>query len=86
MADREPNAASVIAAQLAQSLEQIVRIVSELLSESAVIDQAVGVLMSRSGTTADEALDTLDRMSRNNALTRREVAQLLVNSAGRDRQ
>jgi len=79
-------APAAIAVQNAQLLAKAKRLAASLqnaLSTRAVIDQAVGILMSRAGCTADEAFDRLRQLSqtRNTKLT--VVAQSLVDEAVR---
>ena len=53
---------AAIAVQNAQILAQTQRLAAKLqsaLTNRAVIDQAIGILMSRSGVTADEAFSRL---------------------------
>ena len=53
---------AAIAVQNAQVLEQTKRLASQLqaaLSTRAVIERAIGIMMSRSGGTETEALDRL---------------------------
>ena len=77
---------AAIAVQNAQVLAATKRLAASLqaaLTAQATIDQAVGILMSRAGCTADEAFDRLRQLSqtRNTKLT--VVAQSLVDEAVR---
>jgi GAF domain-containing protein len=53
---------------------------SQALSSRAVIDQAIGVLIARTGITADQAFAELSRRSQNTNVKLREVAAQLVAS------
>lgn len=56
---------------------------SQALDSRTVIDQAIGVLMARSGVTAKQALAELSRQSQNTNVKLREVAARLVASQQR---
>ena len=53
------------------------------LSSRAVIDQAIGIIRSRSGGTADEAFDRLSRLSQADNVKLNVVAERLVEEAVR---
>jgi len=53
------------------------------VNSQAIIDQAVGVLMSRSGYTADQAFDRLRQMSQTQNTKLSVVARSLVEEAVR---
>ncbi len=58
---------AAIAVQNAQTLAQAGRLVSQLqiaCTHRSAIDQALGIVMGRSGCSASQALETLQRMSR----------------------
>jgi GAF domain-containing protein len=77
---------AAIAVQNAQILAQTQRLASSLqaaLSNRAVIDQAIGIVMSRSGTTADQAFDRLRSISQRDHIKVAEVAAGVVESAVR---
>jgi 6-phosphogluconolactonase/glucosamine-6-phosphate isomerase/deaminase len=68
----------------AQILAQSQRLAEQLgaaLTSRAVIDQALGILMSRTGATPDEAFDRLRAMSQSEHVKVSEVARLLVDEA-----
>jgi GAF domain-containing protein len=67
---------------LAQSQRLAVQL-TEALTSRTVIDQALGIIMSRSGADADEAFDRLRAMSQTQHLKVAEVAQTLVEEAVR---
>jgi AmiR/NasT family two-component response regulator len=80
-----PAAVAVANAQV-QVLAQTQRLAAQLqaaLSSRAVIDQAIGVVMSRSGATAAEAFDVLRARSQNDHVKLAEVARRLVEDAVR---
>ena len=70
---------AAIAVQNAQILAQTQRLAAQLqsaLTTRAVIDQAIGILMSRSGVTADEAVTRL------RVLSQREHTKMAVVATG----
>lgn len=78
-----PAAVSVQnATVLAQALELAGQL-ERALGSRAVIDQAVGILMSRTGTSAEEAFGTLTSMSQHENRKLVAVAQRLVDDAVR---
>jgi GAF domain-containing protein len=77
---------AAIAVQNAQVLAQTQRLASQLqsaLSSRAVIDQAIGIMMSRSGGTADEAFARLRTLSQSQHQKLNAVAQSVVDQAVR---
>lgn len=77
---------AAVAVQNAQVLAQTKRLAQQLqsaLTSRAVIDQALGVLMSRVGGTAEEAFDRLRERSQAENIKLREVAQRVVDQAVR---
>jgi len=77
---------AAIAVQNAQVLAQTKRLATQLqeaLSTRAVIDQAIGILMSRSGVSADEAFSRLRTLSQNQHQRLNAVAQSVVDQAVR---
>lgn len=77
---------AAIAVQNAQVLAQTKRLAGQLqnaLSTRAVIDQAIGIMMSRSGSSADEAFDRLRALSQNQHRKLNAVAQSVVDQAVR---
>lgn len=77
---------AAIAVQNAQVLAQAKRLASQLqsaLSTRAVIDQAIGIMMSRSGSTADEAFIKLRNLSQTQHQKLNVVAQSVVDQAVR---
>lgn len=79
-------APAAVAVRNAQVLEQARRLTEQLqtaLSSRAVIDQALGILMSRRGGTAAEAFESLRWMSQHNNVRLNAVAQDIVDEAVR---
>jgi GAF domain-containing protein len=77
---------AAIAVQNAQVLAQTKRLAHQLqaaLTSRAVIDQALGILMSRTGSTSDQAFDRLRDRSQSDNVKLREVAQRVVDEAVR---
>jgi transcriptional regulator with GAF, ATPase, and Fis domain len=75
---------AAIAVQNAQILAQTRRLAANLqaaLTNRAVIDQAIGIVMSRSGVTQDEAFDRLRGISQRDHVKLVEVATSVVRSA-----
>jgi AmiR/NasT family two-component response regulator len=68
--------------QSRQRAEQL----TEALRVRPPIDRAVGVIMSRTGKSADEALDTLRRMSNRRHVKVSDVSSELVDEAVRRAQ
>lgn len=77
---------AAIAVQNAQVLAQTKRLASQLqsaLTSRAVIDQALGILMSRTGSSSSEAFDRLRDRSQADNVKLRDVAQRVVDEAVR---
>ena len=77
---------AAVAVRNAQVLDQAQRLAAQLqaaLSTRAVIDQALGILMSRRGGTAGEAFASLRSMSQHNNVKLYAVAQNIVDEAVR---
>ncbi|HEY5882310.1 MAG TPA: GAF and ANTAR domain-containing protein [Nakamurella sp.] len=75
---------AAIAVQNAQILAQTQRLATNLqsaLTNRAVIDQAIGILMSRTGVTADEAFSRLRELSQREHTKLAEVAAEIVKAA-----
>jgi GAF domain-containing protein len=76
-------AVSVYNAQLlADAHERTLRL-QRALNTRSVIDQAIGILRSRSGSTADEAFERLTQISQSENVKLHEVAERLVEEAAR---
>lgn len=77
---------AAIAVQNAQVLAQAKRVTQQLqeaLTSRTLIDQALGIMMSRTGGTATEAFDRLRRRSQTDNVKLRAVAQRVVDEAVR---
>lgn len=78
-----PAAVSVFNAQLlASAHERTVRL-QRALESRAVIDQAIGIMRSRSGSTAEEAFQRLTHISQSENLKLHALAEQLVEDAVR---
>ena len=80
---------AAIAVQNAHTLAQIYRQAEKLKAEMAkrpVVDQAVGIVMSSTGVTPDQAMDRLRAISRQQATTLTTAAEKIVSEAVRHAQ
>ena len=59
---------------------------NKALDSRALIDQAIGIVMSRRGIGAEQAFDELARESQNNNIKLRDLAGLVVEGASRQRR
>ena len=78
-----PAAIAVQNAQLLAKAKRVAASSQSALSKRAVIDQAMGIVMSRAGCTADEAFDRLRQLSQTRKTKLSVVAQSLVDEAVR---
>ena len=78
-----PAAVSVYNAQLLAAARERTKQLQRALGSRAVIDQAIGIIRSRSGGSAEEAFDRLVRMSQAENVKLRVVAERLVDEAVR---
>ncbi len=76
-------AVSVHNAQVLASARDRTEHLQRALGSRAVIDQAIGIIRSRSGVTGDEAIDRLKRMSQADNVKLVVVAERLVDEAVR---
>lgn len=77
---------AAIAVQNAQVLAQAKRLAAQLqhaLTQRGVVERAVGIVMSRTGGTAEETLDRLRRLSQHDHLKLSMVAERIVDEAVR---
>jgi transcriptional regulator with GAF, ATPase, and Fis domain len=77
---------ATVAVHNARILAQAQRKVSQLqtaLTSRATIDQAIGIVRSRSGATAEQAFDRLRQISQRDNVKLNQVAQQVVNDAVR---
>jgi GAF domain-containing protein len=79
-----PQAAvSVANAQVLAQAERLIDQLQQALTTRAVIDQAIGIVMSRRGVSAEEALTRLRAMSQSRSVKLADVARELVGEAVR---
>ncbi|MBE1548061.1 GAF domain-containing protein [Mycobacterium sp. OAS707] len=81
-----PAAVSVYNAQLLDSARERTNQLQRALDNRAVIDQAIGIIRSRSGAGAEEAFSRLMRLSQAQNIKLHLVAQRLVDEAVRRAQ
>lgn len=73
-----PAAVSVHNAQVLAESQRLAVQLGEALTSRAVIDQALGVIMSRTGASPEEAFDRLRAMSQSQHVKVAEVSRVLV--------
>ena len=78
-----PAAVSVYNAQILARSQQLANQLREALTSRAVIDQALGIIRSRTGAGPEEAFDRLREMSQSRHVKVAQVAQTLVDEAVR---
>ncbi len=78
-----PAAVSVHNAQVLASSRRLTAQLGEALTSRAVIDQALGIVMSRTGAGPEEAFDRLRAMSQARHVKLAEVSRELVDEAVR---
>ena len=78
-----PAAVSVYNAQLLAHAQKRTDALQRALDSRAVIDQAIGILRSRTGADSKEAFDRLVRISQSEQTKLRDVAERLVDEAVR---
>jgi GAF domain-containing protein len=78
-----PAAVAVHNAQVLAQSQRLAAELGEALTSRAVIDQALGVLMSRTGASAEEAFGRLRSMSQAQHIKVAEVARVLLDEAVR---
>lgn len=76
-----PAAISVLNAQALAQARRLAAQLQSALTGRATIDQALGILMSRAGCTADEAFDRLRTMSQTDHVKLVQVARGIVDDA-----
>jgi putative methionine-R-sulfoxide reductase with GAF domain len=76
-----PAAVSVHNAAVLTQTQETVEHLTAALTTRATIDQALGIIMSRTGADPDEAFERLRVMSQNGKIKVSELAQNLVNEA-----
>jgi GAF domain-containing protein len=78
-----PAAVSVHNAQILAQSQRLAAQLAEALTSRAVIDQALGIVMSRTGASAEEAFDRLRATSQAQHVRVSEVSRVLVDEAVR---
>jgi GAF domain-containing protein len=78
-----PAAVSVDSGQLLDRAQERTAQLQRALGNRAVIDQAIGIIRSRSGASAEEAFDRLIRLSQTENIKLVVVAERLVDEAVR---
>lgn len=78
-----PAAVSVANAQMLAQAERLVAQLTEAMASRAHIDQAMGIVMSRSGGTPQQAFDRLRAHSQSRSIKLAEVARELIDDAVR---
>jgi GAF domain-containing protein len=78
-----PASVSVYNAQLLASAQERTAELQRALGNRALIDQAIGIIRSRSGATAEDAFDRLTRISQSENVKLVAVAERLVEEAAR---
>jgi len=78
-----PAAVAVYNAQILARSQQLADQLRQALVSRAVIDQALGIIRSRTGADAEEAFDRLRTMSQSQHVKLAELAQSLVDEAVR---
>ena len=79
----EPAAVAVENAQILGQSQRLTQHLQTALEQRGVVDRAVGIMMSRSGGTPEQALERLRRLSQSEHLKLAAVAQNLVDEAVR---
>ena len=78
-----PAAVSVHNAHILAQSQRLAQQLGVALTSRAVIDQAIGVIMSRTGATPEEAFDRLRAMSQSQHVKVSEVSRVLLDEAVR---
>ena len=78
-----PAAVSVYNAQLLAGAQERTKALQRALDSRAVIDQAIGIIRSRSGVSAEVAFDRLTRLSQTENIKLHVVAERMVEEAAR---
>ncbi len=78
-----PAAVSVHNAQVLAQSQRLAAQLREALTSRTVIDQALGIIMSRTGASPEEAFDRLRAMSQSQHIKVVEVSRILVEEAVR---
>ncbi|GLY33232.1 GAF and ANTAR domain-containing protein [Kineosporia sp. NBRC 101731] len=82
----EPAAITASQALLLEESRRVAAQLEQAMADRTSIDQAIGILMSRTGTTADEAYEALRRRSTQDSIDLSELAaQIVVQAHARAR-
>lgn len=81
-----PAAIAVQNAQLLADTQRLVTRMQTALHDRSIVDRAIGIMISRSGGTADQAMERLRALSQNEHHKLSVVADQLVQEAGRRAQ
>jgi GAF domain-containing protein len=76
-----PAAISVLNAQILAQSQRLASQLQQALVTRPVIDQAIGILRSRSGDSAEQAFDTLRRLSQQQHVKLADIAGRIVEAA-----
>jgi len=79
----EPAAIAVRNAQILAQTQRLVGNLQAALTSRAIIDQAIGIMISRTGDTAEEAFDRIRRRSQAEHVKVASIAQQIVEVAAR---
>jgi transcriptional regulator with GAF, ATPase, and Fis domain len=79
----EPAAVTVANARVLEKTRRLAQQLQQALGSRSVIDQAIGILMSRSGVSADEAFERLRAISQGERTKLTDVAVTVVTQAVR---
>lgn len=78
-----PAAVAIHNAQVLAKAQRLTEQLQAALGSRTVIDQAIGIIISRSGSSAEEAFDTLRRISQGHQTKLSAVARQVVDEAAR---
>jgi len=79
----EPAAIAVRNPQILAQTQRLVGNLQAALTSRAIIDQAIGIMISRTGDTAEEAFDRIRRRSQAEHVKVASIAQQIVEVAAR---
>jgi GAF domain-containing protein len=80
----EPAAIAVHNANILAQTQRLVSNLQAALTSRAIIDQAIGIIISRTGDTAEQAFDRIRRRSQAEHIKVAVIAQQIVEIAARD--
>jgi AmiR/NasT family two-component response regulator len=82
----QPAAVSVYNTQLLVAAQELAEHLQRAMISRKVIDQAIGIIRSRTGGTADDAFNRLKRISQTENIRLATVAERIVNESVRRAQ